>query len=55
MDDHFLKEYANISTQRSRSFTNEDQYAWEHCLRILDKEVSKYDFPCSLRNTVNIY
>ena len=48
MDDHFLKEYANISTQRSRSFTNED-------LRILDKEVSKYDFPCSLRNTVNIY
>lgn len=44
MDDHFLKEYANISIQRSRSFTNEDQYAWECCLRILDKEISKYDF-----------
>ena len=44
MDDHFLKEYANISTQRSRSITNEDRYAWEYYLHILDKEISKYDF-----------
>jgi len=44
MDDHFLKEYANISTQRSRSITNEDRYTWEYYLHILDKEISKYDF-----------
>ena len=51
MDAHFLKEYANISTQRSRSITNEDRYAWEYYLHILDKEIR---FSCSLRNTVNI-
>ena len=53
MDDHILKEWNNILSQRSYSFTNEDEYAWECCLRILDKEISKCDFPCSLRNTVN--
>jgi hypothetical protein len=56
MDDHTLEEYANTLAQGTRSFTKEDQHAWEYCFSILDKKIQKTlkcDFPCSLRNPVN--